>query len=69
MNATSNRDDKMLDPARYMCVWCDLEFSLEGPAPCCPNCGTADRKDLVAIYVGFDDQLQGMYCAIDWHGG
>lgn len=68
MNATSGKPEKMVDPAHYMCVWCDNEFIPEGPL-CCPECGTDDRKDLIPIYIGNDEQLQGMYCAIDWHGG
>ncbi len=55
----------------YECIWCDATFNRkdqESPLQC-PQCGNANAKDLVPIYVVEDPEETMMYTDKDFQGG
>lgn len=56
---------------RYECIWCESMFDRtdESSKLQCPQCGNANPKDLVPIYVDEDPEETMMYTDNDFAAG
>ncbi len=62
-------EQTLVSGARYLCVWCDAEFSIKKGELRCPSCGNNQVRDIIPIYLENDPQEEALYCEVDFHGG
>lgn len=57
-----------LETGVYLCQICQIKFKYNGGKLICPKCLTADRDNLIMIYVEDDPEQEQLYNSVDWHG-